>query len=248
MAKPAVVVDQHAPEKKPDPAETLTRVKFPERVTRFVLLAIAVGAALISTAIGLDVFLPGSVTMKNMLLSSGLAIVLAAFGGQANYKSNGVIIAGAAAISFIFFSYMEYSKRMDVPTFVRGYIANVKDGTTLVDVARQSQFLGRFPIGQNQYEFVAFKRDMDEVNDSQDVVVEIADKNNPDKKDVFSVPFSCLSPWMGSGKNVGWYYDKAKGTLREFNAGGPHIAERKGEEGTSVLTISHVEAQHFKPC
>jgi hypothetical protein len=240
MAKPVVAADQNTEGKKPEaaPHETLTRIRFPDRVTHFVLLAIGVGAALIVTSIGLDVFLPGSVTMKNLLLCSGLAIVLAAFGGQANYKSNGVIIAGAAAIAFIFFSYMEYTKSIGVPTFVRGYIANVKDGNSLVDIARQSHFLGRFPVGENQYEFVAFKQDMDQINDSQDVVVEIADKGNPDNRDVFSVPFKCLSLWMGSGKSVGWYYDKAKGTLREFNARGPHIAERKGEEGSSSVTIA----------
>ena len=209
MANPAVIAPNTEDKKlapKSEPEQSMTRVKFPERVTRFVLLAIAVGAALIVTSIGLDVFIPGSVTMKNLLLSSGLAIVLAAFGGQANYKSNGVIIAGAAAIAFIFFSYIEYSRRFDVPTFVRGYIANVRDGNALVDIARQSHFLGRFPIGENQYEFVAFKYDMDQVSDSQDIVIEIADKSNPDSKDVFSVPFKCLSLWMGSGKNVGWYY------------------------------------------
>lgn len=241
MADPAVTIDPKDARKKPEGAQAaprLERVRFPERVTQFVWLAIGVGAVLISTSIGLDILIPGSVTMKNLLLSSGLAIVLAAFGGQANYKSNGVIIAGSAAIAFIFFTYMEYSKRYDVPTFVRGYIANVKDGKSMVDVVRQSHFLGRFPTGENQYEFVAFKRDMDQLNDSQDVVVEIAETSEPDNKDVFNIPFRCLAMWMGSGKNIGWYYDKFKGTLREFNAGGPHIAERKGDEGTSSVTLS----------
>jgi hypothetical protein len=241
MPDPVVPPGPKETGKKPDAgssAERLQSVRFPERVTQFVWLAIGVGIALVLTSIGLDVLVPGSVTMKNLLLSSGLAIVLAAFGGQANYKSNGIIIAGSAAIAFIFFTYMEYSRKYDVPTFVRGYIANVRDGRSLVDVARQSHFLGRFPTGENQYEFVAFKRDMDQINDEQDVVVEIADASDPDNKDIFNVPFKCLAMWMGSGKNIGWYYDKAKGTLREFNAGGPHIAERKGEEGTSSVTLS----------
>ncbi len=224
----------------PPAANGLIHIGFPPRVTRFVLLAMVVGAVLIVTAIGLHVLVPSSDIMKNLILASGLAIILAAFGGQANYQSNGVILAGAAAIAFIFFTYLEYSRRYDVPKYVRGFIGNVQDGKSVVDISRQSHFLGRFPVGEQVYEFVAFKHDMDQVNDSQDVTVEIHAKDSPDEKDVFNVPFACLSQWMGSGKNIAWFYDKAKGTLRENNPNGPHIAELRGEEGSSPVTL--------KPC
>lgn len=244
MARNAFETNSTSSEKKPAVAPPATvaggpliHIKFPNFVTQFVLLAVGVGAVLVVTAIGLDILVPSSGAMKNIILASGLAIILAAFGSQANYQSKGIIIAGAAAIAFIFFIYLEYSRNHEVPKYVRGYIGSVRDGLTIVDISRQSHFLGQFSVGRPAYEFVAFKHDMDPVNDSQDVTVAIYEKSNPDNQDIFNVPFSCLSQWMGSGKNIAWYYDKYQRTLRENNPAGPIIAEREGNQGTSLVKV-----------
>ena len=70
--------------------KTLIEAAFPTHATQVFYAAIAVGLALV--VVSLQTFLPIGLLQSNLLLCVGVALVLAAFGGQANIRAGRIIV------------------------------------------------------------------------------------------------------------------------------------------------------------
>jgi len=90
---------------------SLIEISFPAKITPFVWLAMIMGLILIVGALTDHIWKWQFQATGSLLLSAGIAIILAAFGGQATVRGKIYALAGVAALAFLLTGFLEYRRR-----------------------------------------------------------------------------------------------------------------------------------------
>ncbi len=143
---------------------TLIQVAFPGQPTVVFAAAIVVGLLfIVMTSVFRSYFALNGV-QANLVLCIGSALVLAAFGGQATVRVGGIIMAGAAALAFGLFLYLQASAQA---LAVQGSIHDFDfDTYKSIELLQKNTILGRIVqnngnVKRSRYDFAIFKKELD---------------------------------------------------------------------------------------
>jgi len=145
-------------------SKTLIQTAFPRQPTVAFFTAIVVGLLLLASCTVFRGYFTLNGTHSNLVLCLGVALVLAAFGGQATVRIGGVIMAGVAGLALGLFIYLH---TISESLFLRGTVhAFDYSRYDSLDMKVSNRVLGR--ISQNDrdlrrstYDFVLFKSEID---------------------------------------------------------------------------------------
>lgn len=154
-------------EREPNAADekSLIQVAFPDKAGLVFVAALIVGAVLICLPTAFRSYFAVNGTQANLVLCSGLAIVLAAFGGQATMRIGRFIMAGAAAIAIGLFYYLDSRRE-----FLEGKLSFYDYGKyKSIEIKNRNHIIGMPDINasnekRSEYEFIIIK---DQLQDSR---------------------------------------------------------------------------------
>lgn len=195
----------------PEPSSSnLIHVEFPTKVTPFVGLAMLMGSLLVVMSMIGHNFFRTQTGHANLAFAAGIAIILAAFGGQATLRGKAFIFAGVAAIAAGLFFYLDRYSGAGKPALVEGRVENVP-----VDKYKASLKLGKTvyskqTLDDKQFEFIAFQEELDR---PQHATLEISSQQTGEVVASFSIPTECFTPWLGSVKIIDWWFDSDRNLL-----------------------------------
>ena len=192
---------------------TLIAVAFPQTANVVFFSALAVGALLIGLPPVFRSQLLLSGTQLNLLICAGLAIVLAAFGGQATVRIGGIVMAGVAAITLGLFYFLE--KRSEQIVMLRGTIGKFDNNRYSALGIKQDDksFFGVLRLNENDpsnshYEFVLFQNEMSK--DTRDVIsIYLGDLEIP-------VRITEVLPYFGSDRRIRWELIETRNADKEL--------------------------------
>lgn len=242
-AKAIAMPDTNAGPPEPN---SLVELHFPERVTGLVWLAILTGFILVGTSIignrlGLDLDARSSI-----LVSSGIALILAAFGGQATVRGKGYVFAGVAGIAAGMLFFLEYSREKDwqrdfdlekekSKNYVRGLVHDIPGdeqysaallmgGIKLKSIYLDNPDMFAFAVFRDQVEPVAYAslRLEAAANENEDISIAVAT--------------SCFESAMGSEKPLDW-------ALRSSN-GSWEVVDRRNSD----RVLARLGGDRVEPC
>jgi hypothetical protein len=134
----------------------------------------------------------------NLVLCIGVALILAAFGGQATVRVGSIIMAGVAAIALGLFVYMQSSSRN---LFLQGTIDDFDFNAYSLNMRETNQILG-IPVpnpdnwSRSRFEFVIFNNDIH----GPTIEVALARKaptSNQQKERVLALPVDDIKSYFG---------------------------------------------------
>jgi hypothetical protein len=204
----------------------IPRIDLSRPMLPIVWAAIAVGILLIAFVIAGRSYFGIPSLFANLLIASGTAIILAAFGGQAIVSFSGYALAGVAAIAVVLFgslcwqdSTMATSNNEKLKllknSYLRGQIKGLPDRLYKVHLALVEYVPSSHLHDLKRFDFVMFKGDLDR---SGAASLEIEETNNPDNIINLKIPQECLSNFLGLEKPVLLEFDATKGALIEESA------------------------------
>ena len=157
---------------EPDtPSAGLIVVDFAKPLVPLTWLAMGAGAALILFSIIGRKPLDITPHLVSLMVGSGTAIILAAFGGQAVVRGKGYVFAGVAAIAlglFFFLTHRDDVLRDQVKSelellkksYLRGQIADLPQEKFDVDLSLYNRVVSRHLRDFKRFDFVVFKEDL----------------------------------------------------------------------------------------
>lgn len=144
----------------PPPDRTLLQIAFPAQANLVMFLAVVLGTIFVASGVFTKLFTSADV-LANAIAATGIGLVLAAFGGQANAKFGSFVLAGVAAITgFLLYFLADQSQKQfdrDQSSYVFGKIA-IDSGSFDISLKSRTKFYGL--IEKNSYGFVALMRDV----------------------------------------------------------------------------------------
>jgi hypothetical protein len=141
---------------------TLIQVAFPDAANTVFFTALAVGLGLIVLSTIFRHLIEADTSVENLILCVGVAIVLAAFGGQATVRVGRFVLAGAAALAVALFFVLPDNSA------VGGSIASVdKSRFENISMKNHNPILGALVVDvrhpeNSTFEFVMFESDLTE--------------------------------------------------------------------------------------
>jgi hypothetical protein len=190
---------------EPNRKPSLIKSAFPDQATAVFVAALAVGVALILLPLVFGPYLTIDATQSNLLLCVGIALVLAAFGGQATVQVGSIIMAGAAAICLGLFIYLQSITK---DHYVLGSISGIDASKYDIWLTSRHNILGTLNqpstnTSQGRYDFVVFERDIDA--DWVDVQINVKDGDAAKSREpVVRVASSYFQKGFGGGRRLDW--------------------------------------------
>ena len=148
----------------PKPKTSLIETVFPQQESVVFFTAIVCGFLLLAAAFARR-FLDLDGVQSNLLISVGVGLILAAFGGQAKVDLKWVVMAGVAGIALgLFIVLQNYSQNLFVVGSIRHFDKSKYDQ---VNLRHKSNVLGAVrpdvtSPANSVYDFVIFRRDLDQ--------------------------------------------------------------------------------------
>jgi hypothetical protein len=214
-------VDANKPSDPQQPS--LIEITFPDKITPFVWLAMTMGLLLVASAIVGHTRDWQLQAAGSLLLSSGIAIILAAFGGQATVRGKIYVLAGVAAIALLITAGLEYLRDVDHQRhvalitardkeYVRGSVRDVPGPPTKVSLAFGQTVMASTTIGRTDlFSFAVFGDQTKEVAFAS-LRLEPLDEEEAELIAI-AIPVSCIENGMGSSKPLDWVLRKDGGVL-----------------------------------
>jgi hypothetical protein len=191
----------------------LIQIRFPERVTAFVALSMAAGAALVACALLLQIGGQELEAIGSLLVGSGIGIILAAFGGQATTRGKGFVLAGSAAIALVLTAFLEYRRDAGVSNaaelararardYSRGSISGVPEPPTAISLVFGNTIAGSSNINRRDlFSFVVFGN---EINQAATASLKIEGPDEENEVISIGIPMSCIAAGIGSDLPFDW--------------------------------------------
>lgn len=148
--------------KDKDTTPSLIQIAFPQQAGIVFFSAIFLGLLIVFLPVAFRTIFPLDGTQKNLVLSIGLALFLAAFGGQATVRVGGIILAGVAALAVALFMYLQSATQQH---FVQGILKIDYEKYKNVKIANKNQVVGSIVVDLNNeqnssYQFVLIRDEM----------------------------------------------------------------------------------------
>ncbi len=213
---------------RPKPAQAVPRIDFSRPLLPITGAALATALGLIAVVIlgHLKFGIPDQIS--NLLVACGVALILAAFGGQAIVTFGNYAMAGVAAIAVVLFGTLNWldsnnkaaineNLRLLKNSYLRGHITGLPIDRYVVHLSIENYVAGVHLSGFKRFDFVIFKNELDKSNAAN---LEIADKNDPDHEISLRIPKECLADFLGQDEIMALAYDATKKELLEEKSKG----------------------------
>lgn len=242
--RPTVPGKPAEPGKKSEPeSQSLIEIEFPRKITPFVMLAMATGSALAIASLAGPAFIDMPSAAKSVAMGAGIAIILAAFGGQATVRGRTFVFAGVAGIAAALIWFLDWSEQKHVTeksrSYAQGWIGGVPVGKYKVSLKFGTRALGYHSSENKQFQFVAFKSQIL----GKVATVEILGGDNPDTSEFndLIIESACFEPWIGREEPIDWSYDAVRNVIVE-NGTSRAIGARLGQPTEPCMTDIEVSA------
>jgi hypothetical protein len=210
----------------PTQALKIPKIDLARPMLPIVWAAIAVGILLIAIVVAGRSYFGIPSLFSNLLIASGAALILAAFGGQAIVSFSSYALAGVAAIAAILFGSlcwqdsnidMRYNEKLKLlkSSYLRGQINGLPYKQYRVRLSLHDFVPSSHLPDRKRFDFVMFKDDLDR---SGAASLEIEETSNPDNIISLKIPQECLSSFLGLEKPILLEFDALKKALIEENA------------------------------
>jgi chorismate mutase len=203
------------PAKEKDDGTGLIRLDFGQAISPLTWLAAGLGLLLVALSMMGPAELEVSRIYANVLMASGIAIILAAFGGQATVRGKGFVFAGVCGIAAGLLGYLHY-----VDGGRDGYVEGQIEGLPLADYAVNMTLdeVAHKKHSDTRFEFVAFQKELDQIDDA---TLKILSKR---LNLSFAIPGACLRKALDERKVLRWKFDSARNEITENKVDGAVIA------------------------
>lgn len=185
-------------------------------VSREMLLGIGVGVLFAAASLAAPLAVDVPKAMQHVLLATGVAIILTAFGGQATVAVKSAIFAGVTATMLAILWFLGQSDggvRM-----ARGQITNFDWGKYEAKLKFADYSESYFDAVSRQFRFVAFD---DNMSTAEAVVVFTPRSSDDEELSQIKVPVECFRPFLGKGgAGIDWGFDKARHVIIDKRKGG----------------------------
>ncbi len=247
MAKNSVANPPAAPNSKPETdTPELQRVEFSKQITPLIWLGVAVGLVLTLFGAGAHLILGSDPAKYNLVLCSGIAIILAAFGGQATLKVKAAIFAGAAGIAAGLFYLLSNFAGAPPTGYVQGRISNLPVGKYQVHLQFHTYALGAQSSEAKQFEFIAFEKNITDVREATLDIWKTKDGQDGEESS-FAIPVACFKPWIGVDQLIDWHYDDKNNQIVEAGGKNRVIAELGSAKTDSCSETGQSNHANFLP-
>jgi len=204
-------IEQPTDSGRDEAAPKLIEVTFPTRITPFVGLAMGVGLVLVAVAVAGSVAGWGLKASGSLLLAAGIAIILAAFGGQATVRGKIYVVAGVAALAVLLVAFLEERRSADraqnkaeiealAKEYARGSVHDVPADEFSVSLKFARDVLGNTDLYGKQFSFVVFQGEAEEAEVAS---LTLEPRNSNAEPISIGIPTSCFTSAMG-GKPLDW--------------------------------------------
>lgn len=196
---------------------SLIVIDFNRRLVPLTWLGIAVGIVLIAVSIASTRWLVSPSYVANLLLAAGVAIVLAAFGGQAAVRGKGQVFAGVAAIAVGLLGLLTWEERdlrsdserkleLQKKSYLTGSISGLPLETYDVRLKVDNFVPSRHRADLQRFEFVIFKSDLGR---SGPASLDIDNKDDEAEAMNFEIKEECLVGFLGQEQPLIWKFSHA---------------------------------------
>lgn len=231
-------------------SDSLIVIDFKQPLLPLTWLAIAVGIMLIACSIGSTRWLTSPPYVANLLLAAGVAIVLAAFGGQAAVRGKGQVFAGVAAIAVGLLALLTYEERglrsdtnrkleLQKKSYLMGSISGLPLETYDVKLKVDNFVPSRHRADLERFEFVIFKSDLDR---SGPASLDIDNKDDEAEAMNFEIKQECLVGFLGQEQPLIWRFGRMD-NVNVIKEGDTIIAAEFGGDvkvGSCLTAPTHV--------
>jgi len=221
-------------------APSLIQAAFPQKPNVVFGTAIAVGLLLIFMPTGFHSYFAVNGVQSNLVLCVGTALILVAFGGQANVRIGKIIMVGAAGVTLGLFIYLQYISRN---LFLQGRIDDFDFGvyqSLNISLKNQINVLGRIvqdndEVKHSYYDFVIFKQDIDSPM-IEVTLTKRPTRDDPAKKErLLRVPVGDIETFFGQHQRLIW-------ELREEDHGPESVLTLYDPSGNKTVAREQVTA------
>lgn len=196
--------------------KSLLSFDFGKKIEPLTLLAMAAGLALILLQVFGKRPMEISSTIANVLIGSGVAIILAAFGGQATVRGKGIVFAGVAGIAaglIAFLFYSEEKNRAFVLERSKSYLSGSIDDLPREIFKVSLKFKRRVPGSQEENEF-NFADQLKNMTDVTYASLEIEERGT-ERPRKLKIDRNCILASLDSDNQLLWGFDASTGTLSD---------------------------------
>lgn len=192
----------------------LIQIEFPKELTPFVLLAMGMGFLLVIVFFACVLVGLRLGAERSLLLSAGIAIILAAFGGHATVTGKAFVLAGVAALAGVLAGFLEVQRAKDTQRdidlqnarakeYVRGLVSNIPKPPIAVSLAFGESVVGSSTITRpDLFSFAVFA---DQANESNYASLRL---QPPDEtvQPLIAIPIAvaCFQNEMGGAAPLDW--------------------------------------------
>lgn len=218
--------------------------------SREMVFAVAIGLLFVGAALAslflLDIAIEGLPKLFLMLLmATGIALVVAAFGGRATVKVRSAIFAGATATMFAILAvgswWLDRESSANRISVLSGRISGL-DWEAFSPLLKFRDYAPSYLDRQSdEFRFVAFRSDLTTAEAS----LLLAPKDGSEALPV-RIPVACFNPYLGGDLEIDWEFDAANRLVRDKRDGRRIIGGEPLAEGVE-LCRTQIEAGAFSP-
>ena len=192
-------------------------VELRETVSAVFLWALGFGAALVGLSLLCNFFNLTSFAGVNLILATGIGILLFAFGTRAILRISYLVMTGAGAIAAAAFVGLMYYSLND---YVEIAIRNKALAHAQVSAGARSSFLGEHD--GERYTFIVLRNELTQDDFELDITeLDAQNKPLPGGEHVFScIPSDVFKKYLGRGKTLEWQVDSGLSVLTMKEAPG----------------------------
>ncbi len=205
-------------------AEVISAI-FPQTMTLPMWVAIAVGIGLVATGLLSSNHGNALNGATALLISIGVALLAATFGGNGSVQYSGMLFAGCAAIMFgILYAIMPAPN--PYPAAIRGTIGNIDYRKFDARLTWDNDVRSMLDHRNGRLKFAMFDEDRSE----SDAVLVLSDKSGEDRHRIRISP-KCLNAYWGKRARTNWEVDANKGQIVDLDYGRHVVGISFNEDG-----------------
>lgn len=235
--------EQGAAPEKPAAAKPawpkLERVAFPDAVTFPMVMAIIVGILFVVASVFGGVIVDVPRRFQDLLIATGVALVVSAFGGQGSLRLRSAIFAGVAAIMIGLIWLLSGLDKQ--PKYLVGQISGIDSRTYSAELTFPKESYKYIDDVTNTLNFVAFEDDLHATSGKLVLM-----PNDDTEKGFIEISIDCFKPFFASADSIDWEIDTRRMVIYDKRKQRAIIAAKRIEEGDAPVEISKCAALYAR--
>jgi hypothetical protein len=183
----------------------------PDAVSRAMLLAIGVGFVLVLAALGTGAFIDMPRRFQDLLIATGVALIVTAFGGQGTIQWRVAIFAGVTATMLgllWFLSHLDSDAK-----FLKGQISGIDWEKYDPELKFENYVLSHFDRQSDALRFAVFETDLTTAS----AVLLMNAKDGTEQQDIrIHIAVQCFHPYLRKKDSIDWSFDSTHQVLLDL--------------------------------